>query len=258
MHSNFGEHRIRYWKPEWVLEQIDILVKKYKVKHIKINDEMFVFNPSHFMPIVDGLIERDYGLNITAFARVDATKPEYLEKFKKAGINWLQFGIETGNDKVIREIHKGQYTKQDIIEIVKRIHNAGIDLCANFMFGFPQDTYDTMQETLDLALKLEPAFPSFFCVMANPGSELYDDIIQRGWKLPDTWDGYAQQGYEFVPLQTEHLSAAEVLRFRDYAFNVYFRNPRYLNMIEKKFGAEAREHVAAMAKHDLKRKLLGD
>jgi anaerobic magnesium-protoporphyrin IX monomethyl ester cyclase len=258
IHANFGEKRIRSWEPEWVLKQIDHLVEKYSIKHLKINDEMFVFNPGHFMPIVEGLIEREYGLNIAAFARVDAVKEEHLEKLKKAGVNWLEFGIETGNDRIIKEIHKGKYTKKDITEIVKKIHGAGIELCANFMFGFPQDTYDTMQETLDLAFELEPAFPSFFCVIANPGSEMYNDVLKRGWKLPDTWDGYAQQGYGFLPIQTEHLSAEEVLKFRDYAFNSYFRNPKYQHMIERKFGKKAREHVAEMAKYDLKRKVLGD
>ena len=258
IHANFGEKRIRFLEPGLVLSQIDDLVENYGVKHLKINDEMFVMNPSHFMPIVDGLIERKYDLNITAFARVDATKEKYLDRFKEAGINWLQFGIETGNDKIIKDIGKGSYTKKDITEIVKKIHGTGINLCANFIFGLPQDTYKTMQETLDLAIELEPAFPSFFCAMANPGSDLYSDATRRGWKLPDTWDGYAQQGYNFLPLRTEKLSAKEVLKFRDDAFNTYFRNPKYHQMIERKFGEKAREHVVSMSKHNLKRKILGD
>jgi hypothetical protein len=58
------------------------------------------------------------------------------------------------------------------------------------------------------------------------------------------------------PLPTKHLSAKEVLRFRDEAFHRYFENPKYLDMMERKFGAVVRRHLEAMTKTRLKRKLL--
>jgi hypothetical protein len=115
-----------------------------------------------------------------------------------------------------------------------------------------------MQETLSLAFELNCAFPSFFCAMALPGSELYEDALRKGIALPEKWVGYASQGYEFQPLPTETLSAADVLRFRDYAFDSYFKNPRYLDMVGRRFGPTAREHVEAMTRIRLRRKLLGD
>lgn len=117
---------------------------------------------------------------------------------------------------------------------------------------------ESMQENLEFAMELNCAFPSFFCAMAPPGSELYDEAVRKGIPLPEKWVGYAQQGYEFLPLPTETLTAAEVLRFRDEAFHKYFTNPRYLESIEKKFGREAREHIEAMTQIRLKRKILGD
>jgi len=56
-------------------------------------------------------------------------------------------------------------------------------------------------------------------------------------------------------LPTKHLKAEQVLRFRDNAFNIYFTNTKYLNMIEDKFGFKAREHIKNMTKIKLKRKL---
>jgi len=87
---------------------------------------------------------------------------------------------------------------------------------------------------------------------------LYQQALAEGIPLPDTWLGWAQQGYELLPLPTQTLSATDVLRFRDYAFDVYFKNPRYLHRIEQKFGDVAREHIKNMAKIKLKRRLLGD
>jgi radical SAM superfamily enzyme YgiQ (UPF0313 family) len=263
IHATFGERRIRYWKPEWVLDQIDILVNKYKVKHINFNDELFIFNPKHYLPIAEGLIERDYDLNMCAFARVDAIRKEYLPILKNAGFNWFKLGIESCNEEVIKNVSKGSYSKEDIIRVVKDTKEAGISLCANFIFGLPGDTYNSMQESLDLAIDLTPEFPSFFTAMAPPGSDLYKKAKQEGIPLPDDkngpgWVGYSQQGYEFLPLPTENLNPAEVLAFRDYAFDTYFKNPRYLKYMEQKFGKDARKHLEGMTKISLKRKILGD
>jgi len=259
IHATFGERKIRYWKPEWVLKQIDTLVQDYGIKHLKIIDELFIFNPKHYVPIVEGLIERDYGLNICAFARVDSVNNEKnFERLKKAGFNWIELGIETGSDEIRKNVSKGNYSLADIKSSVKKIKDAGSNICGNFMFGLPGDTHGTMQKTLDLAIELNCEFPSFFCTMAVPGSDLYKKSVQNNLELPDSWIGYASQGYEFLPLSTKTLSPAEILAFRDKAFNTYFTNPKYLNFIENKFGLESRRHIEDMTKIKLKRKILGD
>jgi hypothetical protein len=94
--------------------------------------------------------------------------------------------------------------------------------------------------------------------MAYPGSQLYDIALESGWQLPDSWHGYSQHSYEALPLPTKHVSAAEVLRFRDNAFHLYFSDPTYLDMLEQKFGRSVREHIERITTSRLKRKILGD
>lgn len=261
IHATYGEHRIRYWSPEWVLRQLDILVNRYGVKHINMHDELFVFDPRHYLPIAEGILERGYDLNINAFARVDVLDridPGHLDTLKRAGFHWLKLGIETGSTRIRANVGKDHYGVDAVRNAVAKAHSAGIDFCANFMFGLPGDDYGSMQDTLSLALELMPAFPSFFCAMAIPGSDLYSEALEKRLPLPDTWLGYASQGYDFLPLPTEHLTAAQVVEFRDYAFDTYFKNPAYLNTIERKFGREAMEHIKEMTAIKLKRKILGD
>ena len=76
--------------------------------------------------------------------------------------------------------------------------------------------------------------------------------------LPDSFAGYGFLSYESQPLPTRHCSAAEVLRFRDDAWQKYFTNPAYLALVERKFGPEQRRNVQAMAAIKLRRRLLGD
>lgn len=252
----FGKPGIRYRSPEIVLDEISVLTEKYGVKNLKIVDELFVLQEKHYMTIVDMIIQRGYVLNMWAYARIDSIKLEHLKRMKKAGINWLGLGIESVSEFVRDGVNK-QMRKKNIREVVERIQDAGIRVGANFIFGLPDDTYDTMQETLDFALELNTELSNFYCAMAYPGSKLYDIAIKEGWELPKEWHGYSQHSYETLPLPTKHISAKEVLKFRDDAFHNYFENPRYLNMIEDKFGIKVKEHIQEMTKTRLKRKLLG-
>lgn len=255
INTPFGKPGIRYRSPELVVEEIGLLVNKYGIKNIKIVDELFVLNEKHYMKIVDLIIQKGYHLNMWAYARVDTIKFENMQKMKKAGINWLGLGIESAST-VIRDGANKQMKRKDILEVVRRIQSVGIRVNANYIFGLPDDTHDTMRKTLDMAMELNSEWANFYCAMAYPGSELYGIAIKEGWKLPKEWHGFSQHSYEMLPLPTKHITAKEVLQFRDDAFHKYFENPSYLAMVEKKFGMQVKEHIQKMTKTRLKRKLL--
>ncbi len=257
INAPFGTNRYRMRSAKSVAAEIDHLYQRYGVKTYKIIDEMFVLNERHVLALCDELIARDYDLNIWAYARVDTVKPHMLEKLRKAGVRWLALGIESGSEHV-RDGAEKSFSQNEIIEIVRRIQQAGISVIGNFIFGLPDDDLATMQQTLALATELNCEFANFYSAMAYPGSPLYRLAVERGWELPDGWSGYSQHSYDCLPLPTEKLSAREVLRFRDKAFDRYFAGKRYLDMVAQKFGWETRVHVERMARHRLRRKLLDD
>lgn len=245
----------RYRSPKLVVEEITLLAEKYGVKNIKIVDELFVFDEKHYMKIVDLLLEKKLDLNFWVYARVDTIKPENLIKMKKAGINWIALGIESANPDV-RDNARKRMRVGDIKSVVKSIQNAGIRVIGNFIFGLPSDTLETMRQTLDLAKELNCEFVNFYSAMAYPGSKLYEIAVKENWQLPKTWHAFSQHSYETLPLPTNHISAKEVLKFRDDAFHEYFENPVYLNIIEDKFGSKVKTHIEDMTKVRLKRRLL--
>ncbi len=146
----------------------------------------------------------------------------------------------------------------NIREICSTVRGAGINVISNYIFGFPDDTLETMQQTLDLALELNTEMANMYPCQALPGSPIYRQAIRNGWKLPDSYAGYAFLSYDCEPLATKHVSGADVLRFRDAAFQTYFTRPDYLALVERKFGAVQRANVEDMTKIRLKRRLLGD
>ncbi|BEV17728.1 B12-binding domain-containing radical SAM protein [Herbaspirillum sp. DW155] len=258
INAPFGKPSYRMWSPDAVIKEIDLLVSRYGVKNIKFVDEMFVLNPSHVLGICDHIIERGYDLNIWAYARVDTVKDSFLEKLHKAGFRWLALGIESGSKMVRDGVEKGRFASTDIIKTVRKIQDAGINVIGNYIFGLPDDTQQSMQETLELALEANCEFANFYCAMAYPGSKLYTMALAKNWELPDNWIGYSQHSYECLPLRTEVLTSAEVLKFRDEAFTRYFTAPSYLALVQRKFGADVVQHLQEMTKIKLRRKILGD
>ncbi len=245
----------RYWSPEHVVRQIDSLVHRYGIRNLKIADEMFVLNRKHVLGICERLIERKYDLNIWAYARVDTIKDGMLDQLRAAGFTWLALGIEAGSERVRAGVDK-RFHQDEVFEIVQKIRAAGINVIGNYIFGLPDDDLDTMQATLDLAVELNCEFANFYSAMAYPGSPLYAQALAQGLALPQTWTGYSQHSRDCLPLPTKHLTAAEVLRFRDDAFQGYYTNPRYLEMVQQRFGAAMVEHIRTMAGRRLERDLL--
>jgi radical SAM superfamily enzyme YgiQ (UPF0313 family) len=243
----------RFWSPARVVGQIDELVNRYGVRNIKLADEMFVLNARHVLGICDLLIDRGYGLNIWAYARIDTVKDNMLEKLKSAGFNWLALGIEAADERVLTDVDK-RYTVDAIHDTVRRVKDAGINIIGNYIFGLPEDNAETMKRTMDLALELQCEFANFYSAMAYPGSPLYDQAVRLGWPLPEKWSGYSQHAVDTLPLPTRYLSAGDVLRFRDEAFHVYFTHEPYLDMIARRFGRPTVEHIRDMTAHRIARR----
>ena len=210
-----ARNKFRFWDPDFMITEF-AKIQEMGIRNVKIADEMFVLNKSHFLEICNKIVERQYDFNIWAYARIDTVKPEFLEPLK----------------------------------------NAGINVIGNYIFGLPEDNLNTMQDTLDLASDLNCEFANFYSAMAYPGSKLYLDAIRENWELPDSYVGYSQHAYETKPLPTKYISAAEVLGFRDTAFDAYYTNDRYLDFIKEKFGQETYDDIIRMTQYKLKRKLL--
>lgn len=250
--------QMRHWSPKKFLDNITELSRNYNLKTLRLSDEMFFLNKKFYIPILKGIIDRKLDLNIWAYARVDTIREDQLDLFKRAGVNWLALGIEAGNKNVRLEIEKGKFKDTNIYEVVKKIKSFDINVLGNYIFGFPDDTIDTMNETLNLAIELNTEHANFYSCSALPGSPLYYYAIEKGWEMPRSYNEYAFLSYECKPLRTKFLNSKDVLSFRDKAWNKYFTNLNYLNMIEKKFGSDSKNNILEMSKIKLKRKLLDD
>jgi len=246
-HLHKGEGRD--WELKTILRWIDELVLKYEVRNIRIHDHLFTYDIKKLESFADQIKERRYNLNLSIYARLDTLNDNTLFSMAEAGVKWIGIGIESINDIKNRKAK----------ETIKMTQDYFMFTCTNYMFGMPNDTLQSMQETLDLALELNTEFANFYCTMAYPGSQLYEKINkEEPFRLPLSWEGYSQHGYETYPLSNQNLLAKEILAFRDKAFHRYFGSEKYLNMINKKFGSKVVKHIQDFNSIRLKRRLLED
>ena len=256
--SNYS--KMRFWTTNFIIKEFDKLIKM-GVKTIRIVDEMFLLNPKYYIPLCEQLAERnkDDSLRIWSYSRIDTVKrPEILKLVRSAGIKWLALGIESGEKSVRLEVDKGKFEDVDVRKVIQKVHEADINVMANYIFGLPGDTKETVKKTFDLSLELCTAGWNTYGAMALPGSFLYKKALDEGKQLPDTYEGFSFHSYETLPLSTEKLSAKEIITLRDEAFNQYHNHKPFLNLIEKKFGKEAAKNIVDMTKIKLKRKIKGD
>jgi radical SAM superfamily enzyme YgiQ (UPF0313 family) len=249
---------MRYWSPEFIIGEFEKLISM-GVYTIKITDELFLLNRKYYVPLCEMLRDKGYGdrLRMWAYSRVDTVKrPELLKLVRSAGIKWLALGIESGDKEVRLEVSKGKFEDVDINHVIQQVHEADIEVMANYIFGLTGDSKESMKKTLDLSIDLCTLGWNAYAAMALPGSKLYKDAILNNIPLPDTYEGFSFHGYNTLPLPTAKLSPAEILKFRDDAYETYHSNPVFLERIKQKFGEIAVNNILQMLKVKLKRKIL--
>jgi radical SAM superfamily enzyme YgiQ (UPF0313 family) len=251
---------MRYKSLEVAIAEVDYWVKERNVYYLRIMDECFTVNRKFAMDFCRLLKERNYKLSIWINARIDTVDEKFLMAMYDAGIRWLGYGIESSSTRIRSIVNKEQYDYEKTKEIIELTKKCGLYICGNVMFGLPGEKMEDMEADLRMIRELNVEYPNMYCTMAYPGSKLYDEVLKShsNW-LPDSWAGYAQLSYETQPLPTEYLNSAEILAYRDKAFNDFFAdNPSYFNMILDKFGqpaVDAINHVTANGSP--KRKILG-
>lgn len=248
---------MRFWSPEFIIKEFDKLFS-LGVRTIKITDEMFLLNQKFYVPLCEMLAERnrDDKNKMWAYSRIDTVKrPEILSKVRQAGIKWLCLGIESGRKDIRLEVSKGKFEDVDVKKIVEQVEKSDINVMANYIYGLPGDTRETIQHTFELSQELNTLGWNTYAAMALPGSQLYSDALKIGVKLPQKYSEFSFHSFETQPLPTASLTAAEVLKLRDEKFYEYFSSQNFLKKIKKKFGKVAVENINKMLDIKLKRKI---
>ena len=188
----FGR-RVRFRQPLLVVDEIEVIYRKYGFSQINVVDDTFTLNHPHATELCRELIRRNLPIKWSIFSRVDTLTPELLDLMRKAGCTCMLFGVESGNQEVLNNIKKG-ITPEKVRNGVKMATEAGIGSFASFILGLPGETPERARETMALAKELSERWGTqygFHYLSPFPGTELFEQAEELGIRiLTKNWNRY--------------------------------------------------------------------
>lgn len=185
----------RRWRPrnyKKVVDEIEYISKKYPwVTHIQFLDDNFTLDNQRVINICKEIIKRGIKLNFFGQGRIKPISREMVYWMEKVGFSEIYFGIETGSKKLLKSIHKS-ITKEDCIETFKIFKEfKKIQIEKFIIVGFPGETEETVNETIDFIRQLQKIRKMKFFYAAPlwvfPGTEVYKFAVEKGVIDDDYW-----------------------------------------------------------------------
>ncbi|MBU0761446.1 MAG: B12-binding domain-containing radical SAM protein [Candidatus Altiarchaeota archaeon] len=206
----FGTYRRKSFKK--LKSEIEYVMKEYKVKKINFVDLEFTVNRKLVEELCDWMIKDRINLKWSCQTRLDSVDEKLLRKMKDAGCRYVMYGVESGSQKIIDYIGKN-ITLEDFRKGMTATKEAGLGSVCFFMFGFPGETDEDREKTVELALELDPDYASFFLVRPYPGTRCFDEVTSYS---PGLFPHAIGSDEEILKLK----------RYCDRAFSRYYYRPK--------------------------------
>jgi len=222
-HTIWG-NRLYFRSVESIIEEIKYLVNNFGIKEISLSDDTFTISKSRVMDFCRRILKDKINLTWSCNSRVEKIDEEALRLMKKAGCHHICYGIESADDKILKNINKNIDLDKARV-LIKLTKKAGITCRASFMFGNPGETEETMQKTLDFAIAVKPDFAIFNITTPYPGTPMYEWAKENGYLMDEDWFSY--HGSK-VHLKLPTLSPEKIEGFHKYAFKYFCFRPKYI------------------------------
>jgi len=221
-------HRLRNRSVANVVDEVEYIVQNFpEAKAVFFEDDTFPANKKRCIEICEEMIRRKIKISWTANARVDLDY-ETMAMMKKAGCRCLCVGFESGNQQLLDNIKKG-ITLAQSEAFMESARKTGILIHGCFIVGLPGETRETMEQTLDFAIKLQPDAIQMYPVMVYPGTEAYSWYNQRDLiTSKDFSEWLTPAGLHNTVIHGESLSADELVEFCDHGRRKFYLRTGYI------------------------------
>ena len=217
--------RVRNFSADYSLKMIRHLIDNYQIKDLMFFDDNFLLSKEKLSKICNGIIDESLDLTWFCIAHAKSMKKERLELARRAGCWFVEMGIESGNDDILKEIRKTTDTAE-IARAAENAHQSGLMTKGNFIFGFPGDTAKTLEESVQFALDIDIDFFQQSFLTIWPGCEISSQIETNSptdkHSIND-WKMLAHQRVTFVP---SALTEAELISISKTAFRKFYLRPK--------------------------------
>jgi magnesium-protoporphyrin IX monomethyl ester (oxidative) cyclase len=238
LHMGMG---FRAHSAQYVLDHIQYVVDKYKIKNIFFEDDNLTMDLKRFEAICDGIIERKIkiGWETPNGVRADRLTMELLKKMKKSGVKSIFVGVESGDQEILDKVVCKNLNLSKVVEFAKNSHKIGLKTGAFYIIGFPGETKVNMQRTVDFALDLKRKYDvgmHLFAATPSYGTHLYEECKVKGYLPADlTWNSFAQARQarglplittnEFTPEEVKEIAAQALVEYKKLSLMGHVKHP---------------------------------
>jgi anaerobic magnesium-protoporphyrin IX monomethyl ester cyclase len=224
MGKTFRAHSVGY-----VIDHIEYVVKKYRVKTIYFEDDNLTFDIKRFEAICDKIIEKDikFQWETPNGVRADYLTLDLLKKMKKTGCQSVFVGIESGDQYVLDNIIGKSLKLKNVIKFAEMCKKIGLKTGAFYIIGFPGETKKTMTETVKFALMMKRKYDvGMHLLFATPsyGTRLYEECKKKGYirgSLTPRAFAEVRQNWGLPLIETENFTAMDVKEITSWAIKEY-------------------------------------
>lgn len=206
---NFG-NKVRFRSVESIIEEIRFLKFFYNLKHIHLEDELFVQQKKYIEDFCDQ-IKRMGGITWSACARVNTISFDLLKLMKESYCTWLMLGLESFSNDILREMRKG-ITSDQINQVCSWINEIGIKIKPGLIIGMPSETISSVKMTVNGCIRNKISIDKWSYAFATPypGTELYSSV---------KCSGLIKNNYEYIKTLCDvgdtFSMAINLTKFRD-------------------------------------------
>lgn len=218
-HVNY-QYTVRLRSPELLLEEI-LKLKSLGVHNIHMYADLFTVNREQVVTLCRLLIAEDIRIRWTCNSRVDYVDEEMLHLMAQAGCWLISWGIESGNEQILKHARKGTYPER-AERALRWARQAGIRNWGYFIIGLPGETEESIQQTIAFAKRLPLDLALFHIAAPYPGTPFFFEVVENGWFRPGTrWeqvDMDRETVLDYPGLPAERLIYWQKRAFREWAF----------------------------------------
>jgi anaerobic magnesium-protoporphyrin IX monomethyl ester cyclase len=226
------QYATRVRSPKLIMDEMWYL-KKLGINNIHMYADLFTLNREQVMDLCQRMIDEKIQLHWTCNSRVDYVDEEMLAMMGKAGCRLISWGIESGNEAILKRAHKGADPAK-AERALTWAKKAGIMNWGYFIIGLPGETEETIKQSIAFAKKLPLDIALFHVAAPYPGTPFFFDVVENGWFRPGTrWEQVDMD--KGTVLDYPNLSAEQLLFWQKKAFREWAFRPgpmfTYLKML---------------------------
>jgi radical SAM superfamily enzyme YgiQ (UPF0313 family) len=214
---------VRFRSAKHVMDELHQLKQNYQFDEVFFDDDIFMLSKS----VRKEFCERypvEIGKSFVFCGRVEQCNSDMLADLKKAGGRRIDFGIESGNEDLRRNLLKRNMSNEEILNAIEMAKSVGLKVKTLNMVGLPEETYEKHLDTVRLNQKIKPDIVSIYTFFPYPGTVLYDYCIQKKYYKPVQFlpDGYVSR--RDTMLDMPYFSRKEIHHcFKWFGFRVFWR-----------------------------------